>query len=284
MIGTSRHRCLTLYPAAISSVKRWSYLQFQGLHSPLFTRILKCNNSCLMSMGSPSCPLCRKPFIASRIVRLHVDRQAPSERGVEDVELLQRLDAEEAKRQVELEAAVEQSKQRKRALRESLERARRLQRQREEEAEALKQQPTNVAVPSPREIRIDEMLQLFSESSVTRTVEAAAPPSTRWGRGEGGGVWRARRDALASSLESSAAPPSSLWGRGDGGWARREALASSLESSAAPPSTSWGRGEGGGWRARQDTNTDLTRSLASSTRAPLRVNAFFSLLDGNGSP
>ena len=215
-------------------------------------------------MGSPSCPLCRKPFVASRIVKLHVDRQAASEEGVEDVELLQRLDAEEAKRQVELEAAVEQSKQRKRALRESLERARRLQKQREEEAEALKQQTPTVAeksasgaVPNPREIRIEELLALLNEPSVTRTVEAAAPPLTRWRRGEGGS-WRARRDALASSLESSAAPPSTLWGRGGGG----------------------------GWRARYErrhTNADLTSSLASSTRAPMHVFLFGDFEGGNGS-
>jgi len=35
MIGTSRHRCLTQYPAAISSVKRWSYLQSKGYISCL---------------------------------------------------------------------------------------------------------------------------------------------------------------------------------------------------------------------------------------------------------
>ncbi|EDR09929.1 uncharacterized protein LACBIDRAFT_293759 [Laccaria bicolor S238N-H82] len=105
-----------------------------------------------------TCPFCRKPFVGSRIVKLHVDRPASSEQGVEDVELLRRLDAEEAKRQAELEAAVEQSKQRKRALRESLERAHRLQEQREEEAEARKRQSPTVAgksafgaVPSPRD-------------------------------------------------------------------------------------------------------------------------------------
>ena len=214
-------------------------------------------------MGSPCCPFCRKPFLGSCIVKLHVDRPAPSEQGVEDIELLQRLDAEEAKRQVELEAAVEQSKQRKRALRESLERAHRLQKQREEEAEARKQQPPPVtgkgasgAVPSEREIRIDELLGLFSGLSVTRTVEAAAPPLTRWRRGEGGS-WRERRNAPNSSLEGSAAPSSTQWGR-----------------------------EGGGWRARatrRNTNADLTSSLASSTHAPLHVFTLSSdFEDGNG--
>jgi hypothetical protein len=220
-----------------------------------------------MSMTLPSCPLCRKPFVGSRIVKLHVDRPAASEQGVEDVELLQRLDAEEAKRQVELEAAVEQSKQRKRTLRESLERARQLRKQREEEAEIRKPQPPTLAGKSasafaadssPREIQIDEFLRIFNGPSATvpRTVGAAALPSTRWGRGEGGG-WRGRQDANPD-----------------------------LTSSLAPPSTLWGRREGGGWRAR--TDADPTSSLASSTRAPMHVNTFFTLFsdfeDGNGSP
>ena len=210
-------------------------------------------------MGT-SCPFCRKLFAANRIVKLHVDRPATSEEGIDDVELLQRLDAEEAKRQVELEAAVveletavEQSKKRKRALRESLERAQRLRKKREEEAEARKQQPSTVAgnsasgaVPSPRETRNDEVFRFFtvSESSVTRTIGAAAPPSTRSGRGEGRGR-RTRR----------------------------------------------GRGEGGGWSARRNTDADLTSSLASSTQAlrlpPPPVNTFFTFGDfggGNGSP
>ena len=204
-----------------------------------------------MSISSPSCPLCRKPYVASHIIKLHVDRPATSEQGVEDVELLQRLDAEEAKRQVELEAAVEQSKQRKRALRESLERARRSQKQRSEEAEVCEQQPPTVTGKSASDpilisevMQIDEVYRLLSESSVTRAVVAAAPPLTRWGRGEGGG-WRARRDTNADATTS-------------------------LVSSAAPPSTRWGRGEGGR-RATWDTNADLTSSSASLIRAPLRV-------------
>ena len=199
-----------------------------------------------MSISSPSCPLCRKPFVASHIVKLHVDRP-----GVGGVELLQRLDVEEAKRQVELEAAVEQSKQRKRALRESLERARRSQKRRSEEAEVCEQQPPTVTGKSASDpilisevMQIDEVYRLLSESSVTRAVVAAAPPLTRWGRGEGGG-WRARRDTNADATTS-------------------------LVSSAAPPSTRWGRGEGGR-RATWDTNADLTSSSASLIRAPLRV-------------
>ena len=201
-------------------------------------------------MGT-SCPFCRKLFATNRIVKLHVDRPVTSEEGIDDVELLQRLDAEEEKRQLELEAAVEQSKQRKRALRESLGRARRLRKKREEEAEARKQQPSTVAgksasgaVLSPRETRNDEVFRFFTvgESSVTRTIGAAAPPSTRSGRGEGRGR-RSRR----------------------------------------------GRGEGGGSSARR--NADLTSALASSTQAlqfpPPPVDTFFTFGDfggGNGSP
>ena len=208
-------------------------------------------------MGSPSCPLCRKPFVGSRIVKLHVDRQATSEQGVEDVELLRRLDAEETKRQVELEAAVEQSKQRKRALRESLERAHRLQEQREEEAEARKRQPPPVeaksayaasaTVRSSEDIQIDEFLRILGLGGhgVTRAVGAAAPPSTRLRRGEGGG-WRARQDANVN-------------------------LTSPFVSSAAPPSTRGGQGEGGLWRPRRDTDADLT----SSTHPHLQFNSLF---------
>ena len=207
-------------------------------------------------MGSPSCPLCRKPFVGSRIIKLHVDRQATSEQGVEDVELLRRLDAEEAKRQVELEAAVEQSKQRKRALRESLERAHRLREQREEEAEARKRQPPTVeaksahaasaTVRSSEDIQIDEFLRILGLGGhgVTRAVGAAAPPSTRWGRGEGG--WSVRRDANVN-------------------------LTSPFVSSAVPPSTRGGQGEGGLWRARRDTDADLT----SSTHPHLQFNSLF---------
>ena len=214
-----------------------------------------------MSMGSPSCPLCRKPFVGSRIVKLHVDRQATSEQGVEDVELLRRLDVEETKRQVELEAAVEQSKQRKRALRESLERAQQLQKQREEEAEVHKPRPPTVAgksasaafatVRSPEDIQVDELLRILGLGGhgVTRAVGAAAPPSTRWGRGEGGG-WSVRRDANVN-------------------------LTSPFVSSAAPPSTRGGQGEGGLWRARRDTDADLTSSLASSTHPHLQFNSLF---------
>jgi len=179
-------------------------------------------------MGSPSCPLCREPFVVSRLVKLYVDRPALSEQGEEDVELLQRLDAEEAKRQVELEAAVEQSKQRKRALRESLERARRLRKQREEEAEALKQEPPIVAeksasgaVPSPREI--DELRLIMG---VTRRRRKLG--------------WIARAGAPNADLTSS------------------------LVSSGAPPLTRGGEV----WQPRPGTNAGLTSSLAGSTRAP----------------
>ncbi|EDR09932.1 uncharacterized protein LACBIDRAFT_318281 [Laccaria bicolor S238N-H82] len=199
MIGTPRHRSLTQYPAAISSVKRWSYSNPRAAVPGL--RAFLCNNSCLVSMGSPSCPFCRKPFVANRIVKLHVDRPT-SEQGIVDVELLRRLDAEEEKRQAELESAMEQSKQRKRALRESLERPQLLQKKREEEVEALKQQPPTVAgktasgvVPSPREIRVDEVDQLRGESSTQcrggysrwAPRSSAAPSSTQFGRGEAGG-------------------------------------------------------------------------------------------------
>ncbi|EDR09934.1 uncharacterized protein LACBIDRAFT_325831 [Laccaria bicolor S238N-H82] len=208
----------------------------------------------LQLKGHNLCPFCRKPFVASRIVKLHVDRPATvSEEGIEDVELLQRLGAEEAKRQVELEAAVEQSKQRERALRESLERARQLRKQREGEAEARKQQEKNAsgAVPSPRETRIrDEVVQIDSESSDTRTVWAAPPPSTRYGRGVG--VWRSssRRAANAN-------------------------LTSPFVSSAVPPSIQWGQGEGVGvWRARRNTDADLTSSLTISTHAPSRLQGW----------
>ena len=246
-------------------------------------------------MGS-SCPFCRKSFVASRIIKLHVNRPPTLEQGVEDVELLQRLDAEEAKRQVELEAAMEQSKQRKRVLRESLERAQRLQKQREEEAEARQQQPPSTvagtsasgAVPSPREIRIDEVPRFFNESSVTRPVGAAAPPSTR--RGRGGGGWRARRDADADltspSVMSSAAPPPTQWDRGEGGgwrarWGAVANLTSPFVSSAAPPSTRWGQGEGGGWRTRR---WDIDADPASSTHALLEVDTFLWVPSREPSP
>jgi hypothetical protein len=215
-----------------------------------------------------SCPFCRKPFAASRIVKLHVDRPAASEQGVEDVELLRRLDAEEAKRQVELEAAVEQSKQRKRELRESLERAQRLQKQREEEAEARKQQHPTVAGKSASGAVPWRARHAATSDFTSSLMSSATPPSTRFGQGTGGG-WRARaaNSDLTSSLVSSAAPPPT---QSEGGvWRPRRPtseLTTSLVSSAVPPSTQFGQG----WRAaeraaaaRQNTNADLTSSLAS---------------------
>ncbi|EDR09933.1 uncharacterized protein LACBIDRAFT_325830 [Laccaria bicolor S238N-H82] len=212
--------CPTLYPVAISSVKRWSYSNPRATVPGL--RAFLCNNSCLTSMGS-SCPFCRKPFVANRIVKLHIDRPT-SEQAIVDVELLRRLDAEEEKRQAELESAMEQSKQRKRALRESLERAQLLQKKREEEVEALKQQPPTVAgktasgvVPSPRETRVDEVDQLRGESSTQRRGgysrfprwaprSSAAPSSTQFGRGEvggGGGAEAAWRNGWQVSSSSN---------------------------------------------------------------------------------
>ena len=152
---------------------------------------------------------------------------------------------------------MEQSKQRKRALRESLERAQQLQKQREEETEVHKPRPPTVAgksasaafatVRSPEDIQIDEFLRILGLGGhgVTRAVGAAAPPSTRLGRGEGGG-WSVRRDANVN-------------------------LTSPFVSSATPPSTRGGQGEGGLWRARRDTDADLT----SSTHAPLQFNSLF---------
>ncbi|KIJ98411.1 hypothetical protein K443DRAFT_680843 [Laccaria amethystina LaAM-08-1] len=209
-----------------------------------------------------SCPFCRKPFAASRIVKLHVDRPAASEQGVEDVELLRRLDAEEAKRQVELEAAVEQSKQRKRELRESLERAQRLQKQREEEAEARKQQhPTVAGKSASGAVPWSWRARHAANSDFTSSLmSSATPPSTRFGQGTGGG-WRARaaNSDLTSSLVSSAAPPPT---QSEGGVWRAPRPTSELTTSlVAPPSTQFGQG----WRAaaRQNTNADLTSSLAS---------------------
>ena len=242
-------------------------------------------------MGS-SCPFCRKSFAASRIVKLHVDRPAKLEQGVEDVELLQRLDTEEAKRQVdleaavvELEAAVKQSKQRKRVLRESLERARQLRKQREEEDEARKQQqPTwatvagksaSGAVPSPRETRIrDEMLQIHSESSVTHTVGASTPPSPRWGPEEGvdwGGEVAWEEGGVGGGWADGGVGAGWAEGGVRGGWAEGGVGGSSAEGGGwrtMRGRTRRGRGAGGGWSApRRNTNANFTSSLASSTHA-----------------
>jgi hypothetical protein len=89
-------------------------------------------------MTSPNCPICCKAFSPNSIVKLYIDRSLMSGQVLQEVELLQRLAAEEEKCQAEFEAAAEQSKQRKQVLQEAL---KTWLQQSEEETKVQRQQP-----------------------------------------------------------------------------------------------------------------------------------------------
>lgn len=158
-------------------------------------------------MASPNCPLCRKAFSPNGIVKLHIDRPLTSGQSLQEVELLQKLAAEEEKRQADFEAAAEQSKKRKRELQEALERAR-LRQQSEEETEVQRRRPAvEQSAAAPTAVRStsaqDEHRRLplddFASPPVSRAVGAAAVqpfifrPATR-------SSWRPRRDPGLVSL------------------------------------------------------------------------------------
>jgi len=161
-------------------------------------------------MASPNCPLCRQAFSPSGIVKLHVDRPLTSGQGLQEVELLQRLAAEEEKRQADFEAAAEHSKQRKRELQEALERAQ-LRQQSEEETEAQRQQPAveqsaaaSTAVRA--EISISARDEYRRPPPVSRAVGAAAIPPFIF-RPATRSSWRPRRDPGLASLAYYARAP-----------------------------------------------------------------------------
>lgn len=169
-------------------------------------------------MTSPNCPLCRKAFFPDGIVKLHIDRPLTSGQGPQEVELLQRLAAEEEKRQADFEAAAEQSKQRKRELQEALERAR-LRQQSEEETEVQRQQPaveqsaaapTAVRSTSARDEHRQLLLDDFASPPVSRAVGAAAIPPFIF-RSATRSSWRPRRDPGLASLAYNARAPDPGW-------------------------------------------------------------------------
>ncbi|EDR10169.1 uncharacterized protein LACBIDRAFT_318269 [Laccaria bicolor S238N-H82] len=164
---------------------------------------------CLESMTSPNCPLCRKAFSHNGIVKLHIDRPLTSGQCLQEVELLQRLSAEEEKRQADFEAAAEQSKQRKRELQEALERAW-LRQQSEEETEVQRQQPAGAAAPPAVRAEMSArrlLLEDFPLPPISGAVGAAAiqpfifRPATRSSQGP-------RQDPGLASLAYNARAPS----------------------------------------------------------------------------